>query len=98
MTYAWIITHDYLPLDLELISRVGFVGPRGVSQEQLEQLYAGEGEPFRMFDDDRTLVYEGRFLGDATSEEAFGPLEDFGTPDAGCTYIEYMVAGRWEVL
>lgn len=98
MTYAWIITQDYLPTDLDLPTRVGVAGPRGMSEAQHEQLLAGAGEPFRLFDDDRTLVYEGLFLGDATSEEAFGPLEDFGMPDAGCTYIEYLVDGRWEVL
>lgn len=98
MTYAWIITHDYLQTDLDLPTRVGLAGPFGISDAQLDQLRAGEGAHFRLFDDDRTLVYEGRFLGDATSEDAFGPLEDFGMPDAGCTRIEYLVDGRWEML
>ena len=97
MTYAWIITHDHLPT-ADMSSRVGKYGPRGISQAQVNQLHAGEGEPFRLVDDDRTLVYEGRFLGDAMSDDAFGPLDDFGMPDAGCTSIEYRVDGRWEVL
>jgi len=38
------------------------------------------------------------FLGDQHSEAAFGPLDDFGEPNAGCTSIEYWEAGVWSML
>ena len=67
---------------------VGVVGPRE---------YAGDGSEltfrFRMRDDDGELYYEGR-----AHEETFEPLECFGTPNVGCTTIEYLRGGRWEQI
>jgi hypothetical protein len=55
--------------------------------------------PFRMFDDDGNLYYEGK-SDDADSERAFDPLDDYGTPNAGCTSIKYWNGSRskWELL
>lgn len=36
--------------------------------------------------------------GGALPDEAFGPLDDFGTPNAGCTSIRYRTDNRWEQL
>jgi hypothetical protein len=42
-------------------------------------------EKFKMFDDDGELYYSGYAKPDAD----FDPLDDFGTPNAGCTEIQY---------
>ncbi len=46
-----------------------------------------------MYDDDAELYYTGRIAftdpDDAGSELAFGPLWDFGTPNAGAVSIWY---------
>lgn len=60
--------------------------------------YEGDGSEltvrFRMFDDDKHLYYEGR-----SKEIGFEPLDDFGMPNAGCTYIEYLNnEGQWEII
>ncbi len=46
---------------------------------------------FRMLDDDREVYYEGR----SDNYAGFGPLDDFGMPNAGCTIIQYMENGAW---
>lgn len=55
--------------------------------------YRGDGselkQRFRMLDDDRELCYEGRFEG----EDLFESLDCFGTPNAGCTIIQYWESG-----
>lgn len=98
---AWIITRDLLAeQDSKLVSEVGTSGPAGISEVALAKLERGEGHMFLMFDDDDELYYEGLLLGDPTSHQGFAPLDDFGTPNAGCTYIEYYneTAKEWEVL
>lgn len=91
--YAWIITTDHFDGTAAKIE-----GPRDASPAKLAELHAGGGTPFRMRDDDGELYFSGRFAGDDTSEAAFGPLQDYGMPDSGCTSIEYLRGGRWEVL
>lgn len=92
----WIIDRDLIA-DLTRkapcnANAVGMMGPRG---------YAGDGSElnhrFRMLDDDGNVYYEGR--NDTQDDDnAFGPLEDFGTPNAGCTDIQYRVRGKWQSL
>ncbi len=51
---------------------------------------------FRMYDDDGCLYYEG-----ITDDfETFEPLDDYGTPNAGCTEIRYLneETKEWETL
>jgi hypothetical protein len=93
-SYGWIITEDKLTVP----GRVGVIGPSTISDKTKAKLIAGEGSKFRMKDDDGEVYYVGRLVGDADSEEGFCPLDDFGTPDAGCTSIEYLKNGKWEVL
>ena len=69
---------------------------------------SGEGmtplvEWFRMYDDDRELYYTGVRTGQAEdygSEDGFEPLDDYGTPNAGATMIDYYKpeTGGWETL
>ena len=101
--YGWIIDTDRDP-DLRYnpgtnMNAKGLMGPSGISQEHVDLLRLGDGIKFHLFDDDGNLMYEGRFLGDSESEDGFGPLDDFGTPNAGCTYIKYLrLNGEWEQL
>jgi len=57
-------------------------------------------QEFQMCDDDDTICYEGYcILPEGIGEEAFGPLDDFGMPNAGCTCIKYRNArGVFECL
>lgn len=88
----WIITKDHFA-DAEKTpgtnaNAVGKTGPR---------YYRGGTElnhKFRMLTDDREVVYEG-MSGDSSD---FGPLNDFGTPNFGCTIIQYWSDGDWRDL
>lgn len=106
--YGWLITKDNASDDG---TREGVVGPGHppIDPAIEARLRAGEGVEFRMRYNDRDegdtieddTAYHGRFLsndGDFEGEYGFGPLEDLGTPDAGCTMIEYRHLGRWVVL
>ena len=97
--YAWIITKDHLATELGDRSEVGISGPSDITVQQKIALDEGQGAEFQMRDDDGELYYTGRFIGDANSEDAFAPLMDFGTPNAGATDIYYRNAkGQWEIL
>lgn len=100
--YAWIIDKDHLADGGELrrddAGKRGGNDPGGVLAGRLA---AGEGEKFRMFDDDGELYYSGRLLAidDLGAPEPGGlePLDDFGLPNAGCTSIHYQQAdGTWK--
>jgi hypothetical protein len=97
--YAWIIDFDHVtdhtdPED----SAVGVCGPRNADERLIhnlrskfaDNLYEGLGEirRFRLLDDDGNIYYYGRII-DTSDECLHAPLDDFGTPNAGCTNIEY---------
>ena len=87
MEYGWVITKDHIadskaPLKTNC-NAVGISGPYGCPFD--DDHITARGRKFKMFDDDGELYYEGYMLG----ENEFGPLEDFGMPNAGCTRIEY---------
>ena len=63
---------------------IGMQGPRGFI-DGVEMPYK-----FRMLDDDGEVYYYG-----ICSEESFAPLDDFGTPNAGCARIEYKNKKGW---
>ena len=102
--YGWIIDTDHVEE-----TAVGITGPALITPDKLKLLQSGKGRKFKMFDDDNELMYTGRYIEssdtDGTgrledlSEDGFGPLDDFGTPNAGCTSIQYLSdAGTWETL
>jgi hypothetical protein len=93
--YAWLVDYDHLDH-----KPVRVLGPRDITDGQEQALARGEGVRFRLLDGDGIVYYTGRFLGDAESEDGFGPLEDYGTPDSGCTGIQYRnpATGQWEAL
>jgi hypothetical protein len=93
--YAWIITRD-LVAEAGESSAVGLIGPSDATGELLAALKLGVAEelpvphtcePFRMYDDDRNLCYEGFAIGEGRSD--LEPLEEFGLQNAGCTELWY---------
>lgn len=72
--YRWKITRDHLDGDA-----VGVEGPRNRDPE-----LKSNPKPFVLKDDDGETYYQGMLYGDY---DGFEPLEDFGTPNAGCTEI-----------
>ena len=74
--YRWIIHVDHLSEEHD--SDAGRHGPL--------DCYKGEENPavFAMYDDDGVLYYAGVIWGDYTG---FEPLDDYGSPYAGCTEI-----------
>ena len=103
MTYAWIIDSDHIAEEGappgNNLNAVGLTGPRAAPDVLLKTLTAGNGIAFRMKDDDGELYYEGR-IACPDNYDLFGPLDDFGMPNAGCTAIEYQnrTSGAWEAL
>lgn len=112
---AWIITKDKIadPDDREGTygNAKGLTGPRSASLRDIERLKAGEGRRFRMLDDDGEIYYYGRQLEESDAdkdyyaENEFAPLDNFGSPNAGCTEIQFDYGKRdakgkvvWESL
>ena len=82
-TYRWVITKDRI--DPGMHSRVGTVGPHDADDE-----ITSNPESFSLYDDDNICYYEGMLYGDF---EGFEPLDDFGTPNAGC--VKMKLGGSW---
>lgn len=79
----WVIDKSFIDsedgcLDGASYKPVEICGPSGWSPG-IRAIY-----PFRMYDDDEILYYEGY-----CTAESFDPLDDFGCPNAGCTIIKY---------
>jgi hypothetical protein len=87
----WVITRDYISRGTDSKSAVGTASRYYEDGEDLPH-------PFRMLDDDGNVYYHGK-CSSCDDEHAFAPLEDFGTPNAGCTEIQYKNAkGEWKTL
>lgn len=105
MDKGWIIVKDHVSAScrddheckLTAYDEVEIVGPRGCTLTKKELM---NGVAFRMYDDDDNIYFSGFLVGDENSEDGFMPLDDYGTPDAGCTYIKYRnkKTGKWETL
>jgi hypothetical protein len=54
------------------------------------------GTPFRLYDDDGELYYEGHFVM-TDDHTGFEPL-DWAMGNAGCTEIRYRERGKWVTL
>ena len=97
MRKGWIITKKYLESrNEETFIEVSIIGP-SLTTLTKEQIVLGH--PFKMFDDDDVLCYEGYLYADKNSEDGFMPLDNYGMPDAGCTYVQYKnEIGEWKTL
>jgi hypothetical protein len=94
---AWIIDKDCLDeVDCGSFPKstdVGTMGPRSFDGDTAKLIYH-----FRMLDDDEEVCYEGR-CDSCDDDNALGPLDDFGMPNAGCTIIQYLESdGCWRNL
>jgi hypothetical protein len=92
---GWVIT--WVNTEFIDAKEIGTIGPSSCpySQKEIED----GGAAFRMLDDDGVKYYTGYFIGDTSSEAAFAPLDGFGSPNAGCTTIQYKgKTGAWETL
>ena len=87
----WKITKDNQYQELDDI-KLGLKDRSGVRTKNFDESLATE--KFRMLDDDGIVCYEGI----ADKNTGFEPLHNFGTPDSGCTEIQYLVNGKWETL
>lgn len=94
-TYCWCITKDLCECLGK--SRVGVVGPSTATLNADQINNCTESVQFRM-GDSNSWMYYGNFVGDNNSEDGFGPLDDLGRADAGCTEIEFKINGKWELL
>ena len=95
--YGWIITKDYLAEEFGSTPEEGIMGPRGIDPKIKADLLAGKGHTFYMYDDDGERYYKGRAIGKEGSEEfCYGPLGDFGGPNAGCTLIKWHGHEEWD--
>jgi hypothetical protein len=101
----WIITKDYIadptaPKGTNA-NAVGIVGPRSAKLTAEQILNHPQGKRFRMRDDDGELYYEGIMVvtPEDGDEAELRPLDDFGTPNAGATSIEYRQPdGSWQMV
>ena len=93
-SYAWTITKDIVCAG----SDDNVCGPRACNMTPSEILAHPDGQRFRMRDGDGEVYYQGILVGG----DGFEPLDDFGTPNAGCTSIEFWEkkdgSYRWCVL
>jgi hypothetical protein len=88
----WIITKDHCKTEYDPRDQTG---TQSVNFDEAKA--ASLVHRFRMYDDDDVLCYEG-LANTNDSAAAFGPLDDFGTPNAGCTSIFYLLGEKWEML
>lgn len=111
--YAWCITRDFDHESLVEDGVVGYpkrertnlnaknlIGPRDAGLDTVKEIRKHpDRQRFRMYTDDKELIYEGYMVHDKNSE-GFEPLEDFGTPNFGCTIIKYYnnKLKKWEIL
>lgn len=87
--YRWVITKDLLP-DLDEPEGSNS-NARGVSGPEGSDISLTDNPTrFAMYDGDGECYYEGIIYGDF---DGFEPLDDFGTPNAGCTAIK--INGEW---
>ena len=77
MKFYWFITKVHLEsLKKEVGTSGGSINGREIKTNPAR---------FSMYDDDDNCYYEGMIYGDY---DGFEPLDMFGMPNAGCTYIK----------
>jgi hypothetical protein len=114
--YAWMIDTEYLHDDYDDENKVtstepqNIWGPSDAPGELMIRLSKGEGQPFKLYDDDGLKNLSGKILvqedgqdinaWDADEVAAFGPLNDYGMPGYGCTELRYPMGEnrKWVTL
>ena len=96
--YHWTITQDHIRDPEHDRDEAGTHGPHDTNLTADQIANDPKAIEFRLYDDDGEHYYTGKYLG-PDDETLFAPLDDFGTPNAGCTSIHYRNAlGVWEML
>ena len=108
-TGAWLITSDHIADDSAKhpsnANAVGMLGPgkstfwdsHPVSVDSVAN--HPDAVDFKLYDDDGELYYEGvMILGDGDENDCFGPLDDFGRPNAGAVRLDYLENGQWKTM
>ena len=83
----WVITKDHID---------GFEHGAVDKLSDRAQEIIKSGTPFRLYDDDGELYYEGRFLM-TDDHTGFEPL-DWAMGNDGCTEIKLFEKGKWSTL
>lgn len=102
--YAWMIFEDKIAEDgappATNANAVGMIGPSNAPLDLIREVkQARGGTKFRMLDDDGEVYYVGYLVAeDWGGEDHFGPLDDFGMPNAGCTEIQFLCDDGWKSL
>jgi len=106
--YGWTVDIDHLA-GTSAVTDAGTTGPWDISNYLQNELDEGQGRTFRIYDDDGEIYYTGRIVSvdgigrdgepvDGDEETVFGPLNDYGAPNAGATEIHYLTARGWEIV
>jgi hypothetical protein len=88
---CWKITKDHISEESPL---------NGFSPYHPGEIRKGEAVPFRLYDDDGELYFEGLIAKswiEGPGEFAFDPL-DWAMPQYGCTEMRHKKNGKWETL
>lgn len=96
--YAWVIDKDY-GFDPEVSDQneAGTLGPSNMTDNMMNQLNTSDAQRFRLCYADGEVAYSGRYVGGEDEKDM--PLEDFGRPNARCSYVEYLSeSGEWEMV
>ena len=77
--------------------RIGCVGPSTTKKTAEEIRNHPKRKLFAMYEDGEELP---DFIGFNVGSDPFAPLDDLGTPDTGCTRIEYLneETCKWETI
>lgn len=98
MRTQWTITRDYIAEPGAeagtYLNAVGLIGPRGACMTAAEIINHPDALAFQLYDDDGCLIYEGAIVG----PDLCRPLDDFGTPNAGCTYMRVLDGATWTTV
>lgn len=101
---AYIITKNLVTgEEFDLKDRATVTGPQSLMKVTDDRLRSGEGEEFRLINDDEVPLFEGLYIEDMDAEEVgdegdhLQPLEDFGRRVSDATEIQYKnFEGVWE--
>jgi len=89
MPNQWRITKDIINEPLGNYSFPTEIGTTSSRFDYAKDSAKGMPVRFKIYDDDDNLYFEGRM-----EEENFHPLDDFGMPSYGCTYLKYSRSGE----
>jgi hypothetical protein len=82
--YFWTIDKDLILEDIKGVNMCSH-------ESRKDEIMANKPHSFSLYDDDDTCYAVGRiWLSPKAegSEQEFAPLDDFGMPSLGCTYIK----------